>query len=91
MNALRTRNQRRSLVPAAALTLAALAVSGCGPSFAVDRASAEGATLRWYTLDASIDEAQATAATHCQRYDKRARLIEEFEDQDVTLARFACG
>lgn len=88
---MRTRNHRRNALTVAALALAALIVAGCAPDLAIDRASADGATLRWLTRDASIDEAEAAAATHCQRYDKRALLIEEFEDEDVTLARFACG
>lgn len=70
---------------------ALLMLVACAAPIAIDRASDDGTTLRWYTRDASIGAAEATAETHCRHLDKRARMIEEFEDQDVTVARFACG
>jgi hypothetical protein len=69
----------------------ALALSGCGGRIWLDHASAGGTTLRWYTRETTIDDVQARAEEHCSRFDKTARLLDEFEDQDVTTAHFACG
>ena len=46
--------------------------------------------LHWYTSEASIGDARAEAARYCQASQKHAELLEEFIDDDVTVARFAC-
>jgi hypothetical protein len=70
---------------------AALALSGCSGRIWLDHASAEGATLHWYTEETTIREAQGKADEHCRQFDKHAQLVDEFEDQDVTTAHFACS
>ena len=68
----------------------ALSVAACAARIWRDQASDEGVRLHWYTKEASIDDARAEAAQYCQARDKRAELEDEFIDEDVTVARFAC-
>ena len=72
------------------LLLAALTLSACGGRVWLDHGSDAGATLHWYTREASISEVAARAQAHCQGFGKRALLLDESEDQDVTTAHFAC-
>ncbi len=68
----------------------ALSVAACAARIWRDQASEEGMRLHWYTKEASIDDARAEAARYCNARDRRAELLEEFIDADVTVARFAC-
>lgn len=68
----------------------ALSLAACAGRIWRDQADADGIRLHWYTDKASIDEASAEAARHCQASGKRAELQDEFIDDDVTVARFAC-
>jgi hypothetical protein len=68
----------------------ALSVAGCAEHIWRDEASPQGVRLHWYTNETSIDDARAEAARYCQAWQKRAELREEFIDNDVTVARFAC-
>jgi hypothetical protein len=74
------------------LALTALvALGGCSSGrIWLDHQSTDGATLHWYTREATIGDAQARAATHCSQFGKRAQLLDEFEDEDVTTAHFGC-
>ncbi len=73
-----------------ALTLA-LALSACASGrIWLDHDSPDGISLHWYTRETTIDDARAEATTHCQAWGKHAVLLDEFEDQDVTTAHFAC-
>jgi hypothetical protein len=84
-------SERRDLAPIALLVaVAATGLCGCAGRIWLDHASAQGATLHWYTREVTINEARARAATHCSGFGKRALLLDEFEDQDVTTAHFAC-
>jgi len=74
----------------AAVSALLLAPAGCAGRLWVDRASAEGVRLHWYTREATMDIARAAAAENCRRYGKGAVLLDEFEDRDVTTANFAC-
>jgi hypothetical protein len=67
-----------------------LALAGCAGRLWVDQASADGITLHWYTREATIDTAHAEALEHCRGYGKGVVLLDEFADQDITRARFAC-
>lgn len=67
-----------------------LALLGCAGRIWRDHADADGIALHWYTREASVDIARAAAAEHCRGFGKRAELVSEFEDQDVTRATFAC-
>lgn len=67
-----------------------LALAGCAGRVWLDQASPDGITLHWYTRDATIGIAHAEAAEHCRRFGKGAVLLDEFEDQDITTAHFAC-
>jgi hypothetical protein len=81
----------RALAPLAVLAaVAATGLGGCAGRIWLDHASEQGATLHWYTREATIDEARARAAAHCSDFGKRALLLDLFEDQDVTTAHFAC-
>lgn len=73
------------------MLLSALGLAGCSGRIWLDHQSEAGATLHWYTRETTIDAAKLRAAEHCQRFGKRARLLDEFEDSDVTTAHFACG
>jgi hypothetical protein len=75
---------------AAALLLGTLALAACAGRVWLDHESDAGATLHWYTHEASISEVARRAEAHCQSFGKRALLLDEFEDQDVTTAHFAC-
>lgn len=87
-----TRRSRGSRRHGRTLALvAALALSDCSGRIWLDHASAEGATLHWYTDETTIREAQARADEHCRQFGRHAQLSDEFEDQDVTTAHFACG
>jgi hypothetical protein len=77
------------LGPALALA-GALALSGCAGRIWLDHESGTGATLHWYTRETTIDAARARAEEHCRHLAKRAVLLDEFEDQDITTAHFAC-
>ncbi len=68
----------------------ALSVAACAARIWRDQASEEGMRLHWYTKEASIDDARAEAARYCKARERRAELLEEFIDADVTVARFAC-
>jgi len=68
----------------------ALTVAACAARIWRDEASAEGVRLHWYTNEASLEDATAEAARHCRAWAKRAEFLEEFIDDDVTVARFAC-
>jgi hypothetical protein len=72
-------------VPALLLTLA-----GCAGRVWLDRASAAGITLHWYTREATVDIARGEALEHCRGYGKDAVLLDEFVDRDITTAHFAC-
>jgi hypothetical protein len=81
----------RDLAPLAVLAaVAATGLCGCAGRIWLDDASAQGATLHWYTREVTFDEATARAAAHCRNFGKRALLLDLFEDQDVTTAHFAC-
>jgi hypothetical protein len=81
----------RNFGPLALLAASAVTgLCGCAGRIWLDRASEQGATLHWYTREATIDEARARAAAHCSSFGKHALLLDEFEDQDVTTAHFAC-
>jgi hypothetical protein len=87
-----TRRSRVSTRHGRALAVAAaLALSGCSGRIWLDHASAGGATLHWYTDETTIRDAQARADEHCRHFGKHAQLRDEFEDQDVTTAHFACA
>jgi hypothetical protein len=68
----------------------ALTVAACAGRIWRDEADADGLRLHWYTGEVSIDEARAEAARYCQASARHAQLEDEFIDQDVTVARFAC-
>jgi len=68
----------------------ALSVAACAARIWRDEATPQGVRLHWYTNEASINEARAEAARYCQAQAKRAELVEELVDDDVTVARFAC-
>jgi len=68
----------------------AVCVAACAGRIWRDEASPQGVRLHWYTGEASIDDARAEAARDCRAGGKRAELVEEFIDHDVTVARFAC-
>jgi hypothetical protein len=68
----------------------ALTLTGCAERIWRDEADADGVRLHWYTGEVSIDEARAEAVRYCQASGKRAELHDEFIDDDVTVARFAC-
>ncbi|HUJ98000.1 MAG TPA: hypothetical protein VLV85_07120 [Stellaceae bacterium] len=81
----------RELMSLAVLAaVAATGLCGCAGRIWLDHASDQGATLHWYTREATIEEARARAAAHCSGFGKQALLLDEFEDQDVTTAHFAC-
>ena len=82
---MRNRRGWRAAAPALLLALA-----GCAGRLWVDQASADGITLHWYTREATIDTAHAEALEHCRGYGKGVVLLDEFADQDITRARFAC-
>jgi hypothetical protein len=69
---------------------AAFAVSACGGRIWADREGPDGLRLHWYTQEATIEEAGARADEHCRPLGKEAVMTEEFEDQDITQAVFAC-
>lgn len=71
------------------LALAA-GLAACGGRIWLDHDTPQSVELHWYTGEASIDEAGARANRHCQTWGKQGVLLEEFEDQDVTTARYAC-
>lgn len=73
----------------AAVAVATL-LAGCAGGIGVDHESADGVTLYWHKRDSSIDQAAAKASAHCRTFGKRAVLLDEFEDTDVTTAHFAC-
>ena len=82
---------RRNLASIALIAaVAATGLCGCAGRIWLDHASERGATLHWYTREVTINEARARAAAHCGSFGKRALLLDEFEDQDVTTAHFAC-
>jgi hypothetical protein len=68
----------------------ALSVAACAARIWRDEATPQGVRLHWYTNEASIDDAKAEAGRYCQGWNKRAELLEEFIDDDVTVARFGC-
>jgi hypothetical protein len=70
---------------------AATGLCGCAGRIWLDHASEHGATLHWYTREVTIEEARVPAAAHCSDFGKRAVLLDEFEDQDVTTAHFVCA
>jgi hypothetical protein len=80
-----TRTLRAAIVPWIVVSLA-----GCTGRIWVDHQSDDGLRLRWYTDEASIDDATSRAGELCAASGRRATLVQEFEDQDVTLAEFAC-
>jgi hypothetical protein len=65
-------------------------LAGCAGRVWRDHADADGIALHWYTREATVDIAHAEAAEHCRSFGKHAELLAEFEDHDVTRARFAC-
>jgi hypothetical protein len=67
-----------------------LALVGCAGRVWRDHADADGIALHWYTREATINIARAAAAEHCSDFGKRAELVSEFEDHDITRASFAC-
>ena len=72
-----------------ALALAA-GLAACDGRIWLDHDTPQSVELPWYTNEASIGEASARANRHCQTWGKQAVLLDEFEDQDVTTARFSC-
>jgi hypothetical protein len=74
----------------ASIAVLSAVLAGCAGRIWLDRQSPDGISLHWYTREASIDTAQATAQEHCRGFGKEAILVEDFEDQDITRARFAC-
>ena len=68
----------------------ALGAAACAAPIWRDEATPQGVRLHWYANEASIDDARAEAARYCQAQGKRAELLEEFIDDDVTVARFGC-
>jgi hypothetical protein len=76
---------------AAVLGLAALlGLSGCASGPQVVEENGAGITLRWYHWDSDIRSATMEADRRCGMHGKRAELVQESVDQDVTVARFAC-
>lgn len=81
---------RTMVWPGLALT-ALIALAGCSSGrIWLDHDTVDGATLHWYTDEATMTDAQARAATHCSQFGRRALLLDEFQDEDVTTAHFVC-
>jgi hypothetical protein len=75
----------------AALVLCGMTgLAGCAGGIHVDRQSADEITLYWYGGSASIEDANSRASEHCATLRRRATLVREFADDDVTTAMFAC-
>lgn len=68
----------------------ALLLAGCTGHIWQDEASADNVRLHWYTTEASIDDALSLADAHCRRFERRARMVQEFEDGEITTAGFVC-
>jgi hypothetical protein len=73
-----------------ALLVPAFLLAGCADRIWLDHESAGGITLHWYTREMTIDAATARANAHCRSFGRHASLLDEFEDQDVATAHFAC-
>ncbi len=67
-----------------------LTLLGCTGRLWQEHADADGITLHWYTRESTMDTVRDEAIEHCSLYGKRAELLREFEDQDMTTASFAC-
>lgn len=67
-----------------------LALAGCSGRIWEENATAAGIRLHWYTQENTIDNVRAEAVEHCRSFGRRAELIQEFEDQDMSTADFAC-
>jgi hypothetical protein len=67
-----------------------LSLAACAARIWRDEATPQGVRLHWYTNEASIDDARAEAARYCRAGGARAELQDEFIDNDVTVAHFAC-
>ena len=72
------------------LLLCTLALAACSGRIWQDEATADTVRLHWYTAEASIDEARSLADEHCRRSERRAAVVQEFEDGDITTAGFVC-
>ena len=86
-NKKRTRVQARH---ASTLLLATSLLVACSGRIWQDETSADTVRLHWYTAEASIADARSLADQHCRRADKRAEMVQEFEDGDITIAGFVC-
>jgi hypothetical protein len=72
------------------IALASL-LAGCASGrIWTDESAPQGIALHWYTKEVSIDAAKAAADAHCRQAGRRAVLVREFEDQDITRAQFDC-
>jgi hypothetical protein len=68
----------------------AVLLASCTGRIWQDEVSADTVRLHWYTAEASIDDARSLAEEHCRRSDRRAEMVQEFEDGDITTAGFVC-
>ncbi len=66
-------------------------LAACSGRIWQDEATADTVRLHWYTAEASIDEARSLADEHCRRSERRAEMVQEFEDGDITTAGFVCA
>ena len=73
-----------------ALALSAFCLAACSSRIWQDEATADTVRLHWYTAEASIDEARSLADEHCRRSERRAEMVQEFDDGDITTAGFVC-
>src|SRR5579864_7729938 len=68
----------------------AFVLAACSGRIWQDEATADTVRLHWYTAEASIDEARSLGEEHCRRSGRRAEMVQEFEDGDITTAGFVC-
>src|SRR5579863_6230414 len=64
----------------------AFVLAACSGRIWQDEATADTVRLHWYTAEASIDEARSLGEEHCRRSGRRAEMVQEFEDGDITTA-----